>query len=119
MRTNDAEAVRGSLINRCVVRLRGIPDLVCPISSSQPLRAFKDPLGGYYLAHELPTSSDFDRGCESGLDEIAIAIGAKGGNIQTILVESEREVNPTPSISHIQWLDMHDWKERPTVSDRD
>jgi hypothetical protein len=46
------------------------------------------------------------------LDEIAIAIGAKGGNIQTILVESEREVNPPPSISHIQWLDMHDWKER-------
>jgi hypothetical protein len=46
------------------------------------------------------------------LDEIAIAIGAKGGNIQTILVESESEVKPPPSISHIQWLDMHDWKER-------
>jgi hypothetical protein len=46
------------------------------------------------------------------LDEIAIAIGVKGGNIQTILVESEREVKPPPSISHIQWLDMHDWKER-------
>ena len=46
------------------------------------------------------------------LGEIAIAIGAKGGNIQTILFESEREVKPPPSISHIQWLDMHDWKER-------
>ena len=46
------------------------------------------------------------------LDEIAIAIGVKGGNIQTILVESEREVKPPPSISHIQWLDMHDWKEQ-------
>lgn len=46
------------------------------------------------------------------LDEIAIAIGAKGGNIQTILVESEQEVKPPPSISHLQWLDMHDWKER-------
>lgn len=46
------------------------------------------------------------------LDEIAIAIGAKGGNIQTILVESEKEVKPPPSISHIQWLDMHDWKEK-------
>jgi hypothetical protein len=46
------------------------------------------------------------------LDEIAIAIGAKAGNIQTILVESEREMKPPPSISHIQWLDMHDWKER-------
>jgi hypothetical protein len=46
------------------------------------------------------------------LDEIAIAIGVKGGNIQTILVESEKEVRPPPSISHIQWLDMHDWKEQ-------
>jgi len=46
------------------------------------------------------------------LDELAIAIGAKGGNIQTILVESETEVKPPLSIGHIQWLDMHDWKER-------
>jgi hypothetical protein len=46
------------------------------------------------------------------LDEIAIAIGVKGGNIQTVLVESEQEVKPPASISHIQWLDMHDWKER-------
>lgn len=46
------------------------------------------------------------------LDEVAIAIGVKGGNIQTILVESETEVKPPASISHIQWLDMHDWKER-------
>ena len=30
------------------------------------------------------------------LDEIAIAIGVKGGNIQTILVESEQEVKPPP-----------------------
>lgn len=46
------------------------------------------------------------------LDEIVIAIGVKGGNIQTILVESETEVKPPASISHLQWLDMHDWKER-------
>ena len=46
------------------------------------------------------------------LDEIAIAIGRKGANIQTILVESEWEVKLPPSISHLQWLDMHDWKER-------
>jgi len=46
------------------------------------------------------------------LDELAIAIGAKGGNIQTVLVESETEVKLPPSIGHIQWLDMHDWKER-------
>ena len=45
-------------------------------------------------------------------DEIAIAIGVKGGNIQTILVESEAEVQSPVNISHIQWLDMHDWKER-------
>jgi len=45
-------------------------------------------------------------------DEIAIAIGVKGGNIQTVLVESETEVQPPVSIGHIQWLDMHEWKER-------
>ncbi len=45
------------------------------------------------------------------LDEIAIAIGVKGGNIQTVLVESEREVQPPVNIGHIQWLDMHDWKD--------
>jgi tetratricopeptide (TPR) repeat protein len=44
-------------------------------------------------------------------DEIAIAIGVKGGNIQTILVESETEVKPPVNIGHIQWLDMHNWKE--------
>nr|MDO8117355.1 bifunctional adenosylcobinamide kinase/adenosylcobinamide-phosphate guanylyltransferase [Candidatus Sigynarchaeota archaeon] len=49
------------------------------------------------------------------LDEIAIAIGVKGGNIQTILVESEQDVQPPASISHIQWLDMHDWKEKKAV----
>lgn len=41
------------------------------------------------------------------LDEIAIAFGAKGRNIQTFLVESEQGVKPPPSISHIQWLDIH------------
>jgi hypothetical protein len=45
-------------------------------------------------------------------DEIAIAIGVKGGNIQTILVESEAEVRPPVNIGHIQWLNMHDWKKR-------
>ena len=45
-------------------------------------------------------------------DEIAIAIGVKGGSIQTILVESETDVQPPVNIGHIQWLDMHDWKER-------
>jgi hypothetical protein len=45
-------------------------------------------------------------------DEVAIAIGVKGGNIQTVLVEGELDVEPPVDISHIQWLDMHDWKER-------
>ena len=45
-------------------------------------------------------------------DEVAIAIGVKGGNIQTVLVESEAEVQPPVNIGHIQWLDMHHWKER-------
>lgn len=45
-------------------------------------------------------------------DEIAIAIGVKEGNIQTILIESEQEVQPPVNIGHIQWLDMHDWKKR-------
>lgn len=43
-------------------------------------------------------------------DEITIALGVKGGNIQTILVESEQDVRPPVNIGHIQWLDMHDWK---------
>lgn len=51
------------------------------------------------------------------LDEIRIAIGAKGGNIQSILVESEQEVKPPPSISHIQWLDMHDWQEHGKIGE--
>ena len=48
-------------------------------------------------------------------DEIAIAIGVKGGNIQTILVESEADVQPPVNIGHIQWLDMHNWKEAQGV----
>jgi hypothetical protein len=51
------------------------------------------------------------------LDELAIAIGYKGANIQTILVESETEVKAPPSIGHIQWLDMHDWRERRFVDE--
>lgn len=50
-------------------------------------------------------------------DEIAIAIGVKGGNIQTILVESEKEVQPPVNIGHIQWLDMHDWQEKKAANE--
>ena len=45
------------------------------------------------------------------LDELAVAIGVKDGIIHTVLVESESEVTPPVSVSHIQWLDMHDWKD--------
>ena len=45
-------------------------------------------------------------------DEIIIAIGVKGGNIQSILVESEQEILVPPGIGKMQWLDMHDWKAR-------
>lgn len=38
-----------------------------------------------------------------GKQALCIAIGVKGGNIQTILVESEREVKPPVNIDHIQW----------------
>ena len=44
------------------------------------------------------------------LEEIGIAIAVRVGIIQTILVEGEREVMVPPTISHLQWLDMHDWK---------
>jgi hypothetical protein len=52
------------------------------------------------------------------LDEIGIALGVKGGNIQTILVEGEAEAKPPSTISHIQWLDMHDWKKQRKAGGR-
>ena len=50
-------------------------------------------------------------------DEIAIAIGVKGGNIQTILVDDEKEVQAPVNIGHIQWLDMHDWKAKQVLGE--
>ena len=44
-------------------------------------------------------------------DEIAIAVGVKGGNIKILLVESEQEMQPPANIGCFQWLDIHDWKE--------
>ena len=46
------------------------------------------------------------------LDEIGIALHAKGGAIATVLVESDATVEPPVSVSHIQWLDMRDWADR-------
>lgn len=45
-------------------------------------------------------------------NELNISIGVKGGNIKTILLEPSDVVAPPAMISHIQWLDMSDWKER-------
>lgn len=44
------------------------------------------------------------------LNELSIAIGVRGGNIKTILLEPERDVRPPASLCHIQWLDMSDWR---------
>jgi hypothetical protein len=46
------------------------------------------------------------------LDELAIALHVKGGTIATILVEAEAAAEAPVSVSHIQWLDMHDWSAR-------
>jgi len=51
------------------------------------------------------------------LDELAIALHVKGGTIATILLEAEKEVSPPISVSHIQWLDMHDWAARQAAGD--
>ena len=45
------------------------------------------------------------------LDELSIAIGIRGGNIKTVLLENESKVEPPASISYIQWLDMSEWRE--------
>lgn len=49
------------------------------------------------------------------LDELAISLHWGGGNIATVLVESEDEVRPPVSVGHVQWLDMHDWRERQSA----
>ena len=46
------------------------------------------------------------------LDELAIAVGVKGGNVHSILLAPEQEVKPPATIEHEQWLDMSDWKEQ-------
>ena len=43
------------------------------------------------------------------LDELAISVGVKGGNIVSILLD---DVNPPTSVSHRQWMDMRGWKEK-------
>lgn len=51
------------------------------------------------------------------LNELAIAVGVKGGNIASVLLEDEKKVSPLPSICHIQWLNMSLWKEKQDAGD--
>lgn len=44
-------------------------------------------------------------------DELSIAVGIRGGNIKTILLEDEAKVKAPAELCHRQWLDMHDWRE--------
>lgn len=44
-------------------------------------------------------------------NEINISVGVMGGNIKTILLEPADIVAAPAMLSHIQWLDMSDWKE--------
>jgi hypothetical protein len=45
-------------------------------------------------------------------DEIAIALGMKGGAISTVLLEPSGQVDPPPQVSDTQWVDMADWATR-------
>lgn len=45
------------------------------------------------------------------LDELNIAFRDKGGCIATILLESENEVSPPVTVSHVQYLNMSDWRD--------
>ena len=62
-----------------------------------------------YVMAFLSTHSTRDPGvCR---DELAIALSVKHGAIQTVLIESEKSVSPPVSLTHVQWLDMHEWKD--------
>lgn len=45
------------------------------------------------------------------LDELSIAVGVKYGNIHTVLLQKEKDVQPPSYLTHRQWLDMSDWQE--------
>ena len=51
------------------------------------------------------------------LDELRIAAGERSCEIASILLESPEEVRPPLSISHIQYLDLSDWKEKHAAGD--
>ena len=43
------------------------------------------------------------------LDELSIAVGVRGGNIRTVLIE--QDVTPPPTIMSRQWLDLTEWQK--------
>lgn len=43
------------------------------------------------------------------LDELSIAVGVRGGNIRTVLIE--KDVTPPPTIMSRQWLDLTEWQK--------
>jgi len=45
------------------------------------------------------------------LDEIGIALAHRHGAIATLLVEPVEQVQPPPSLSHIQYLNLANWKQ--------
>ena len=52
--------------------------------------------------------------CDPGAcrDELAIASSMYGGKIMPILLEPAEEVSLPAELALVQWLDMHDWRER-------
>ena len=46
------------------------------------------------------------------LDEMMIALAERSGNVHSILLQSTGQFEVPVALSHIQWLDMHDWRDR-------
>ncbi len=45
------------------------------------------------------------------LDELSIAVSVPEKKILTILLENAKDVNPPPTVSATQWIDMSNWRE--------
>ena len=43
------------------------------------------------------------------LDELSIAVGVRGGNIRTVLLE--KNITPPPTVMDRQWLDLTEWQD--------
>lgn len=44
-------------------------------------------------------------------DELSISIGVMGGNIKPVLLEPADVIAAPAMLSHIQWVDMSEWKQ--------